>query len=130
MQRVLLGISILVTLLCNITFAYGQKQTERYIPLGQSPGVSGKYTLIGEIRTVDPQAQALTILGPSGTQTAIVTPRTKIWLDRSKLKLTNLTGGFSDLRVGRRAEVKYEDAQKKKFAEWIKVQLTEADSPP
>ena len=106
--------------------AYGQKATEMYIPVGQSPGASGKHTVIGKIEGLDPQHRTVTIAGPSGKHTATITKRTKIWLDRSTLKLTNQKGTFSDLQVGRTVEVKYEDPKQmgKGAAEWIKVQLT------
>ena len=106
--------------------AHGQRATEMYIPLGQSPGASGKHTVIGKIETLDLQNRTVTIAGPSGRHTATITSRTKIWLDRSTLKLTNQKGTSSDLQVGRTVEVKYEDPKQmgKGAAEWIKVQLT------
>jgi len=106
--------------------AHGQKATEMYIPLGQSPGASGKHTVIGKIEALDLQNRTVTIAGSSGRHTATITSRTKIWLDRSTLKLTNQKGTSSDLQVGRTVEVKYEDPKQmgKGAAEWIKVQLT------
>ena len=106
--------------------AHGQKATEMYIPLGQSPGASGKHTVIGTIEALDPQNRTVTIAGSSGRHTATITNRTKIWLDRSTQKLNNQKGTFSDLQVGRTVEIKYEDPKQmgRGAAEWIKVQLT------
>jgi hypothetical protein len=106
--------------------ALGQKATEMFIPLGQSPGLSSKYTVIGTIETVDARNRTIIITGPSETWSAQITDQTKIWLDRSKLRLTNQKGTFADLRKGRLVEVKYEDANRKgkSPAGWIKVQVT------
>ncbi|MDH3593839.1 MAG: hypothetical protein OEU09_07435 [Rhodospirillales bacterium] len=95
----------------------GQMMTEQFIPIGQSPGLSSTHTDIGEIETVDPAARRITL----GGRSIAVTARTRIWLDRSALRQANVTGGFADLRQGRRAEVKYEDAARRVSAEWIKV---------
>ena len=32
-----------------------QMVTEQYIPIGQSPGLSGKHTVIGKLQSVNPQ---------------------------------------------------------------------------
>ena len=108
--------------------AHGQKATEIFIPLGQSPGLSGTATVIGEVGEVDTQQRTLTIAGPGGTWSAQVTDRTKIWLDRSTIPLPNQTGSLADLKQGFKVEVKYqEDVPKGRGpAEWIKVQLPES----
>src|SRR5437870_6073785 len=85
-----------------------QEMTERYIPVGQSPGLSGKYTVIGKIQTTNARDQTVAIVGTTRSWSAKVTEKTKIWLDRSKLRLTNLKGTFSDLRPGATVEVKPE----------------------
>ena len=38
-----------------------QKMTEQYIPIGQSPGLSGKYTVIGKLQSVNPQERTCTV---------------------------------------------------------------------
>jgi len=115
---------VFITLLCNSSFSHGQKQTERFIPLGQSPGISGKDTTIGKIQAVDDQSRTLVIANESGTYTVKITDRTKIWLDRSKSKLSTIHVSMTDLKPGNLAEVKYED-ENKHIAEWIKVQAAE-----
>lgn len=125
MSRLLITATLLAALLANFSFAHGQKQTERYIPLGQSPGLSGKSTRIGTIEATDPKARTITLaLADRGYAVVTVTERTRIWLDRSRLKQTALSGSYSDLRPGRRVEVKYEDPQRAGAAEWIKVEIT------
>ena len=105
--------------------AHGQQATERYIPLGQSPGLSGKLTSIGEIAEADPRARTLTLVEPAGPRTVRITEKTRIFLDRTKLKQSNLTGTFADLQKGRRVEVKYEDPAQKQTADWVKVEITQ-----
>lgn len=128
MRKLLAAATLLAALLANFSFAHGQKQTERYIPVGQSPGVSGKSTWIGTIEATDPKARTITLARGERHHTVAVTERTRIWLDRSRLKLTALSGSYGDLRPGRRVEVKYEDAPRAGVAEWIKVEIT-APSP-
>lgn len=128
MRRLLIAATLLVALLASFSFAHGQKQTERYIPLGQSPGVSGKSTRIGTIEATDPKARTVTLALADRRHTVALTERTRIWLDRSRLKQTALSGSYGDLRPGRRVEVKYEDPQRARIAEWIKVEITEPGS--
>jgi len=125
MRALLSGIGLAIALLGAISYAYGQKETELYIPIGQSPGLSQKYTSIGELAEVDPRAKTVTIADPAGRRTVKITEKTRIWLDRSKLKQTNLTGSFADLQKGRRVEVKYDDTQRREVAEWVKVEVSQ-----
>jgi hypothetical protein len=123
MRSLVNGLGLAIALLGTISYAHGQKETELYIPIGQSPGVSQKYTSIGEIAEVDPRAKTVTIADPAGRRRVKITEKTRIWLDRTKLKLTNLTGSFTDLQKGRRVEVKYDDPQRREAAEWVKVEV-------
>ena len=102
----------------------GQLQTEHFIPLGQSPGVSNKLSAIGTIGAYDAERRVLTFAGPAGEVAVSLTDRTRIWLDRSKLGQTNLAGDAAALQPGRRAEVKFEDAERRQFADWIKIEVT------
>ena len=113
--------AILVVLAAGGSHAHGQEATERFIPIGQSPGQSGKTTLIGSIQSVDAQGRQLTISTAAGASKISVTERTKIWIDRSASKQTNSLGSVADLQAGRRVEVKW-DAKDKSRAEWIKVE--------
>ena len=128
MAKVLLSvIGISILLWGGLPDAHGQKATEMFIPVGQSPGLSGRYTVIGRVETVNAKDRTVTIIGSSGTRTASMTSRTQIWLDRSKLRLSNQKGTLADLRKGLTVEVKYANGEKEKgVAEWIKVELTES----
>jgi hypothetical protein len=118
-----------VWLWCGVPPAHGQKATEMFIPIGQSPGLSNTISVVGTIAAVDPRGQTIAITGASGSWSATITGRTKIWLDKSTLRLPNQTGSFADLKQGLLVEVKYEDpegrSKAKGAAEWIKVQVTE-----
>ena len=119
------GALIGMLVLSSTAYAHGQEATEMFIPVGQSPGSSGKATVIGTVEGVDAAARTITIAGASGAARAEITDRTDIWLDRSKLRLPNLKGTLADLERGRVVEVKYEDPQRRGQgpARWIKVQL-------
>jgi hypothetical protein len=118
MRTLLLGIGLITALLCSMSYAHGQKAVERYIPIGQSPGISNRYSYIGVIEAVDPQQRTVT----AGGHAVQVTGETHIWLDRSLLKLTNLTGSFNDLQKGRTVEI-YTGTAQSQVAEWVKVQV-------
>ncbi|HSD44783.1 MAG TPA: hypothetical protein VLD36_23315 [Burkholderiales bacterium] len=125
MRTLLNGTAILVAMLWAISHAHGQKATEQYIPIGQSPGVSQKYSSIGEIADVNAAARTVTIADRGGPRTVRITDKTRIWLDRTKLKQTNLSGSFADLQKGRRVEVKYEDPARRDVADWVKVEVVQ-----
>ncbi len=108
-------------LLGGLPIAGAQQTTERYIPIGASPGVSGEYSYIGEIVAVDMSNRTLTVEDESGRHTITLTAETRIWLDRSQRRRTALEGNYEDCEVGRRVEVmhRHDDPM---VAEWIKVE--------
>jgi hypothetical protein len=101
---------------------HGQWETERFIPIGQSPGASVKMSRIGAVTSVDARTRSFVMEGADGRYSVSVPDRARIWLDRSRQKQTNLTGTFEDIKVGRRVEVKYWDAEPKKQVHWIKIE--------
>jgi hypothetical protein len=106
-----------------------QEMTEQYVPIGQSPGLSGKYTVIGKLQSVNATEQTCTVAGTTGALNVKITARTKIWLDRSKLQQPNLQGTLADLRPGATVEVKPEGHLRGVSsgpAEWIKVDVASA----
>ena len=108
-----------------IPWADAEKATELYIPIGQSPGLSGKYSVTGHIEAVDYQNQTLTMSNTSGSYTVRVMDNTWIYLDKSKLQQTNVYGTFSDCRKGLKAEVKFNQNAQGRSAEWIKLEITD-----
>jgi len=123
MRTFLSGLGVAIALTVAMFQVHAQKETERYIPLGQSPGVSQKLSRIGEIAEVDESKRTVTIADPGGRWTVGITDQTRIWLDRTKLKQPNLTGSFTDLHKGRRVEVKYQDPERREVADWVKVEV-------
>jgi hypothetical protein len=120
-----IAIGVAVASLAGLESGFAQKMTEQYIPIGQSPGLSGEQTKIGNIEAVSVQEQALTVTGSSGSFSVQIAEDTHIWLDKSKMGSTNTIGTVSDLQAGRRIEVKYKDNDPQEAAEWIKVEILE-----
>jgi hypothetical protein len=123
MLKRMIFVAIIVGLAGVLTQALAEKTTELYIPLGQSPGVSGKLTVIGKIERVDTQNGTLTLSNASGSYDVQVTESTKIYLDRSRLNQKNEYGVLADCRKGMSAEVRFVDDERGRPAEWIKLQL-------
>lgn len=98
-----------------------QRTTERYIPLGQSPGLSGKVTLIGTVAAFDDGRRSVSVQSPAGTQAVQLTDATRLWLDRSAAKQPSVSATAAELRLGRRVEVKFADPGGRGNAEWIKI---------
>jgi hypothetical protein len=116
-----LALLVGLTALTATVPAAAQRMTERFIPLGKSPGVSGVTAYMGTISAVDASRRTVTITGPQGAYTIQLSDSTWIWLDRSGQRQPTLAGKLADLQVGWMAEVKYLDPAKKEGAEWIKV---------
>ena len=114
---------IVVVALAGVSEAFGQQATEMYIPIGQSPGVSGKSTLLGTIESIDAGKRTLTVSGPAGSRKFQLADRTLIWIDRSAQKQRNQTGTLADLQRGRKVEIKPDEGAGQAVAKWIKVQL-------
>lgn len=119
--RLSLAALLMSSLLLGSTSTFGQQTTEQYIPIGKSPGISTKYTYIGSIVSVDEQAQTIVVESNRGSKTIRVMPTTRLWLDRSRKKRTNIKASYSDCEVGRRVEVMY-DHDNRSVAAWIKIE--------
>ena len=117
--------AIICTMMIGVFSVQAEKSTELYIPIGQSPGLSSEYTVMGKIDQVDSQNQTIKMSGPSGSYTVKLTTHTSIYLDRSKVKRTNTYGTLSDCHTGNLVEVKFEDNSRSKPVEWIKVQKSQ-----
>ncbi|MGD2187924.1 MAG: hypothetical protein PVI71_17465 [Desulfobacterales bacterium] len=125
MYKHLTMIGFVCFLMLGAFAAYAEKETEIYIPIGQSPGLSGEYTVMGKIDQVNLQNQTLKMSDASGSYTVKLTESTSIYLDRSKVKRTNTYGTIADCKVGDLVEVKFEDNSRNKPVEWIKVQKSQ-----
>lgn len=127
MRRTFTYIGIVAAILVAIPNLMAQKATELYIPIGKSPGISGKCSMLGTIDSVDTAERTVYMHDSTGYYYEVqVGDETKIYLDKSELKLSNKVGSFADCKVGDYCEVLYESHIRKKSgeAEWIKVRVT------
>jgi hypothetical protein len=112
---------LIIFLVVPTTLAH--RMTEQYIPIGQSPGVSGKYSTIGVIQNYNPVTHAIMIKSDSGMVTYMMDEHTRIYVDRNQSKRTNLKGSYKDCTPGRRVEVMHR-FDKEGIALWVKVAET------
>jgi hypothetical protein len=114
--------NIVTVILCAVPFCLqAQRSTEIYIPCGKSPGVSGKYSVMGKVEMVKAGDSTITMRQATGLKSMRWTAATAIYLDKSKLKLQNKKGTWADIKPGMTAEVKYIDNKPGGKVEWIKV---------
>lgn len=104
--------------------AYAQKATEQFIPIGQSPGISGVETRIGEIVASDGRTLTIQVRDAKEPVKVRLTDTTRIFLDRSKVKQSNLTGSAAELQKGRLAEVRLVGPPESPAADWVKVEIS------
>jgi hypothetical protein len=116
---------LVMAIFCWMSYStYAQKETELFIPMGQSPGVSGKVSVMGRCQTITIHDSAVSVmLEPGGMKSCRINNHSVIYLDRSKLKLTNTKGTLADIKPGSMIEVKYVDNKPDGVIEWIKVQI-------
>ncbi len=122
-SKVTSGIGVASTLVLVAAFAIVQAHpaSERYIPIGQSPGISGKYSYIGIITDMDEARQTIGISESGAKFDVQITEETQIWLDRTKSR--KMLGRYEDCRLGSRVEIKFVDAELRDIAEWIKIEV-------
>lgn len=125
-QSVFMRLVISGAILLSISLAaQAQKETEVFIPVRKSPGISGKFSLIGNVQTVNAKDSVITIKTESSDEikNIKVMAATLIYLDKSSLKQTNQKGMLSDIKQGLMVEIKFKDNKATGSCEWIKVQL-------
>jgi len=98
---------MVLALLATASAAQAQKATEIYIPIGRSPGLSGKVTVTGFIETVDNRTMVISVKGADGRWRAVVSDRSKIYIDRSAQRRPNRYGTVEDCKPGHYCEIKY-----------------------
>jgi hypothetical protein len=111
--------------LAGTNAANAQRATERYIPIGHSPGVSGKLSVIGTVEEMKAADKWMRIRAADKTYTIACTDETIYWLDRTNLRMTNLAGAITDCMYGRKVEVRFvNDDHAACVAAWVKVEIT------
>lgn len=123
MFKYMATISVIIILFAIVPGVYAEKATEVYIPIGKSPGLSGKYSVIGRIEQINSQNKTITMSDDSSNYTVRVLDRTLIFLDYSKMKKTNRYGTFADFKTGMTVEVRFEKDERGLPAEWVKIQM-------
>jgi hypothetical protein len=115
-------ILLLCLALSGAQTALAQEAAERFIPIGQSPGLSGVSTLMGTIRSIDPATGNVTIdLDQGGSKVVCVGPATRLWKDLSRKREPNCAAGLADLQPGLRVEARPVSGDPV-HAEWVKVE--------
>ena len=122
-MKYLIAFIVTAILMFSICETNAQDATEIFIPVGQSPGVSGVYSIIAKIDDVNTEDNSLNMSNSSSSFAVKLMEQTKIWLDKSKLKMTNKAGSFSDLKSNLIIEVRYKDKEHKGEVEWVKIQI-------
>ncbi len=116
-------------LLATASAAHAHKATEIYIPIGQSPGLSDKVTVQGFIETVDDHTMVMSVKGVFGRWRAVVTDRSKIYIDRSAQRRPNRYGTADDCKPRHFCEIRFVDDDPEALRrggepgeiEWIKI---------
>ncbi|WP_139558718.1 hypothetical protein [Methylotetracoccus oryzae] len=107
--------------------AQAQQATEMYIPIGASPGVSGKASVVGTIATVETEGRRFSVKVGDAAVMVTIPETAPVWLDRSRGKGPNRAGSPLDLKPGLSVEVKSREALPAESitAEWVKVAVTD-----
>ena len=116
-------ITVTGILICCFFYSQAQKSTELYIPIGKSPGLSGQYTLLGEVENINLEDSTLTVMVEATGQTIRIKGQPKIMLDYSNHKLPNKIGSLADIQKGVIVEVKFIGNKPDDSIEWIKCAM-------
>jgi hypothetical protein len=114
---ILTTVWLFITLWTGLVYGYGQG-TEQFIPIGQSPGVSGKLSTMGILTLIDQEKQQVCVsvsLVPGDVLCSVLRPDTPIYLDFTKYQRPNTVGSWADLRHGQIVEL-YD-------GKWLKVRV-------
>jgi hypothetical protein len=121
-----LGIAVVAfwCVLAGANAAHAQRATERYIPIGRSPGVSGKLSVIGTVEDMRVAEKWIKVQSADKTYTVTCNDETVYWLDRTSIRMTNLVGAITDCVYGRKVEIRFvNDDREACVAAWVKVEI-------
>ena len=103
--------------------AVAHPATEQFVPIGESPGpgvVQGRAEAVAEPSGDGPPLVSVENTAGEEVGVYVVTPQTRVYIDRSQEGLPNLVGTLDDVQPGRVIEVRIADPETR-AAEWIKV---------
>lgn len=121
-QLARVSVTIIAMFLVAATIS-SHEMTDKYVPVGHYPELRSPYTSIGTIANMDADSRVVTLTGDATTNTYRITEDTKIWLDRSLLKLENLDGSATNIEIGMKAEIKARGPDRPDEALWVKLQV-------
>jgi hypothetical protein len=113
-------VALLGLVLCTPSLAHAQRATERFIPVGQSPGVSGVSSGYGTIVGVYPAERRIEVDVAGSRESVLVPETTPIWIDGHAQGIATRDGSLDDVHPGRVVEVKYADSTRR-VAAWVKL---------
>jgi len=113
------GCLTLAVLMIATGAAQAQQATERYIPIGKSPGVSSEESFIGTITDIDYTVHKMEVTGSEGRIDVSPAESTRYYVDRTKRKMSNQTATFRDCEVGLKVEIKIKADGS---VDWIKIE--------
>lgn len=118
-MRMLILTIVASAVLAGVALAH--PATEQFVPIGQSPGPGVVEGTAGAVAEPAADGPPIVSVERSGDQVGayVVTPATRIYIDRSSQGLPNLVGTIADVQPGRVIEVRID--QETRAAEWIKV---------
>ena len=116
----MLTISILMLTVVALSNASAHPATERYIPIGKSPGISGVKSYVGKIRSVHDTESGFAMTVENATTEVRIDETTMIYVDTGS-RSSNRIGTEEDCEVGRTVEVYLHDSG---VAYWVKIQAS------
>lgn len=102
--------------------AWSHPATERYIPIGESPGISGIKSHIGTIRSVAEVPGAGLTMRVGEEEAVKIDHESRIYLQNVDPRKSNTIGTYADCKAGRLAEAYLADDG---TAIWIKIRVPE-----
>ena len=101
------------------TLGNAQQATELYIPIGESPGLSGVKTAVGAVNQIS--ADSFILETEAAAQEIQIAPTTIIYLDRSSIRQPNTTGTINEITPGATVEVRFIEDISGNPADWVKA---------
>ena len=117
--------ALLMLLATAAAGTWAQMETEMFVPIGQSPGLSGKLTVIGTIESLNAAQRSLVVKDAGGAMlSAHRVDLTRQWLDRSALGLPTRRATAADYRTGMTVELKFRNNDRAAGQlEWVKLKV-------